>query len=554
MKKNYLIILLSYMALTGYAQNPDFEWAKQIEGFGNDEAYSITTDLSGNVYTTGSFSGTADFDPGSGVQNLSAAGNKDTFIQKLDIDGNFVWAKRIGDSNNEAAYSIITDLSENLYIIGSFAGTVDFDPSAGVQNLTALGLTGNVDIFILKLDSNGNFLWVKQTGGSTSDFGVSITLDANSNLYTTGYFQGTVDFDPGAGVQNLTSNGLTDIFIQKLDANGNFLWAKHMGGGLQDQGLSIITDNNGNVYTTGSFRATVDFDPGAGIQNLTSIGHYDVFIQKLDADGNFQWAKHMGRFGEYQAGKSIATDDSGNVYTTGYFEGTVDFDPGAGVLNLSSNSGSRDVFIQKLDTNGDFVWAKGIGAFSSDTGHSIITDSNGNVYTTGAFNRTVDFDPGSGVQNFTTNGYTDVFILKLDNNGDFVWVQQMGGANTDLGRSSTIDAGGNIYTTGSFKLTADFDPSSDVQNFTSLADSDIFIQKLSDVPTCVLDLTLTTPNNNYQMGDQVQIVTGNSITANNTIGAGAIIIYDTGSIISLTNGFSVEAGSDFEAIIGGCSP
>ncbi|PHX82007.1 MAG: hypothetical protein CK539_06890, partial [Flavobacteriales bacterium] len=200
-------------------------------------------------------------------------------------------------------------------------------------------------LFGLSNNANAQALqWAKAMGGSSSDFSICIALDGSGNVYTTGYFGGLADFDPGAGVANLTSAGSTDIFISKLDASGNFVWANAMGGIGDDGGYSIALDGSGNVYTTGLFRGTADFDPGAGLANLTSSGTYDIFISKLDASGNFVWAKAMGGTGSESVGGSIALDGSGNVYTAGYFLGTVDFDPGAGLANLTS-SGIYDIFI-----------------------------------------------------------------------------------------------------------------------------------------------------------------------------------------------------------------
>ncbi len=308
-----------------------------------DEGISITTDAGGNVYTTGLFSGTTDFDPGAGTAYLTSAGYSDIFIQKLDCAGNFLWAKRMGGSSYDLGYSITTDAGGNVYTTGLFELTVDFDPGAGTTNLTSVG---NEDIFIQKLDSAGNLLWVKQMGGTEDDRGFSITTDSGVNVYTTGYFYGTADFDPGAGTYNLTSAGMNDIFIQKLDSAGNLLWVKQMGGNDYDVVNSITTDAGGNVYTTGYFYGTADFDPGAGTTNLISAGGDDIFIQKLDSAGNLLWVKQMGG-NDYEAGNSITTDAGGNVYTTGSFYGTADFDPGAGTTNLIS-AGYDDIFIQKL--------------------------------------------------------------------------------------------------------------------------------------------------------------------------------------------------------------
>ncbi len=205
-------------------------------------------------------------------------------------------------------------------------------------------------LFGLSNNANAQALqWAKSMGGADPDYGLSIALDGSGNVYTTGFFEGTADFDPGAGVFNLTSAGYRDIYISKLDASGNFVWAKAMGGAFDDLGSSIAIDGSGNVYTTGYFSGTVDFDPGAGVFNLTSAGFEDIFISKLDASGNFVWANAMGG-ADPDYGSSIALDGSGNVYTTGFFEGTADFDPGAGVANLTS-AGSSDIFVAKYFQN-----------------------------------------------------------------------------------------------------------------------------------------------------------------------------------------------------------
>jgi len=476
--KKITLLLFIITSSVSFAQGTKLEWAKSMggtSGTSGESAKSIAIDASGNVYTTGGFHGTVDFDPGAGVSNLISAGNTDIFISKLDANGNFVWAKRMGGTSYDIAYSIAIDASGNVYTTGHFYGTADFDPGTGVSNLTSAGFE---DIFISKLDANGNFVWAKRMGGTSVDEANSIAIDASGNVYTTGFFNGTADFDPGAGVSNLISAGNTDIFISKLDANGNFVWAKRMGGTEYDGTTSIAIDASGNVYTTGRFWGTADFDPGAGVSNLASAGNTDIFISKLDANGNFVWAKRMGGTSNDIA-NSITIDASGNVYTTGIFRETADFDPGAGVSNLTS-AGHEDIFISKLDANGNFVWAKSMGDTFFDDESSIAIDASGNVYTTGSFWGTVDFDPGAGISNLISAGESDIFISKLDANGNFVWAKRMGGTSSDIASSSiAIDAAGNVYTTGYFSGTVDFDPGAGVSNLISAGESDIFISKLS---------------------------------------------------------------------------
>jgi len=477
------ILSLAFLFFTQFATAQDFVWAKQMGGTNNDYAISIALDATGNVYTIGTFWETADFDPGIGTFNLTSAGSFDIFISKLDVAGNFVWAKRIGGVSQDYARSINIDALGNIYFTGSFEGTVDFDPNLGIFNLTSVG---SRDIFVIKLDAAGDFVWAKQMGGAGSIEGFSLELDALGNIYTTGKFEGTVDFDPNSGTFNLTTTGnfafFSDIFISKLDASGNFLWAKQMGGEYSDYSFSLELDALGNVYTIGTFSDTADFDPSTGVFNLISVGISfgmdDIFISKLDPDGNFVWAKQIEGSGAI-FGVSLDIDAFGNIYTTGNYFGTADFDPGLGVVNLTS-TGSYDLFISKLDAAGDFVWAKRIGDTGWESANFINIDASGNIYTTGFFEGTVDFDPNSGIFNLISAGSRDIFISKLDASGNFIWAIQMGGTSEDVGIRLTFDALGNLYISGYFTETADFDPGIGVVNLTSAGNHDIFISKLSN--------------------------------------------------------------------------
>ncbi len=472
----YLIFTLAFLFFSQFANAQDFVWAKQMGGTSLESGNSITLDASGNIYTTGSFIGTVDFDPGVGIFNLtSKVGSFDIFISKIDAAGNFVWANKIGGNGIDYSSSIVLDAAGNIYTTGYFEKTTDFDPSSAFVNLTAVGVR---DIFISKLNSAGNFVWAKQLGGIGIEIGYSISLDASGNVYTTGFFSGTVDFDPGSGVFNLDTVGGDDLFISKLDSSGNFVWAKTIGGIGKELGSFISLDSFGNIFITGDFENTVDFDPSAGIFNLTSSGDRDIFILKLDALGNLVWVKQMGAT-DSDRGRSLSIDAFGNVYTTGSFSETVDFDPSAGTFNLTS-AGGFDIFISKLDNAGNFVWAKKMGGTNSDQSTSIMLDNIGNIYTTGGFRGTADFDPSAGTFNFTSLGSIDIFISKLDATGNFVWAKQLGGVSEDNGFSISLDASANVYTTGSFRETVDFDPGLGVFNLISEGLNDIFISKLSN--------------------------------------------------------------------------
>jgi hypothetical protein len=458
---SFLFALGLIFITQGFAQKPSLTWAKTIGGPGFDFSPSLAVDAAGNVYTTGGFAGTADFDPGPNLYELTSAGNRDIFISKFDSAGNFVWAKKIGGGNIDQAYAITLDSFANVYITGDFNGTVDFDPNDGTYNL--IPAEGS-DIFIAKLDSSGNLAWAKNFGGALPDEVRSIALDRNGNVFSTGIFYNTVDFNPAAEIYNLTSAGAGDIFVSKLDSAGNFIWAKNMGGINSDFGNFITTDTAGNVYTTGYFTDTSDFDPAPGKFNKTSAGDRDIFISKLDSSGNFIWAANLG--GIYtDIGLSVAVDAAQNVYTTGYFDVAGDFDPGPDVFDLTSN-GNSDIFISKLDSSGHFVWAKQIGNTAKDFGFSIIVDTAQNVFTAGvkvAFEQPAD---------------ENIFFTKLNAAGEVVWADSIGGSSKERAYSIALDTAGNIYMSGIFSGTPDFDPGSGTTNITSAGNYDVFVVKL----------------------------------------------------------------------------
>jgi hypothetical protein len=268
------------------------------------------------------------------------------------------------------------------------------------------------DVYVLKLYSNGDFYWAVSVGGSSNDAGWGIDIDSANNVYVTGIFFGVVDFDPSSSVYNLTSlNSTWDMFVFKLDNQAKFLWAKSVGGSESVWPRGFSLDNSGNVIITGSYRLTVDFNPGSGVNNLTSNAYGDVFIEKLSPTGNFIWAKSFGGY-SWDEGLSVAIDTLNNIYLTGVYYGTVDFDPGAGSHNLTAVD-RMDFFIEKLDSLGRFIWAKSSGGVSEDEARAISINSSADVFVTGAFNNTVDFDPSSHSVNLTSNGGFDLFVQKF---------------------------------------------------------------------------------------------------------------------------------------------
>ena len=237
-------------------------WAKKAGGTNYDDGYGIAVDANGNSYVTGYFLGDADF----GNTTLTSSGGSDIFVAKLDINGNWRWAKQARGTSYDKGYSIAVDANGNSYVTGGFEESATF----GTTTLTS---SGNEDIFIAKLDINGNWLWAKKAGGTSYDYGCCIAVDDNGNSYVTGVFEGSATF----GTTTLTSSGNEDIFVAKMDSNGNWLWAKKAGGQSNDGGRSITVDDNGNSYVTGYFEESTTF----GITTLTSSGDYEIFVAKI---------------------------------------------------------------------------------------------------------------------------------------------------------------------------------------------------------------------------------------------------------------------------------
>lgn len=473
------LFLLAFLICTNLiAQNPNFMWAKNCGSQSNDEAYSVIHDASGNVIITGYFADTVDFDPSPATFTLASVGNDDVFIQKLNASGNLVWVKSIGGTGDDIGNCIKLDANGSVYITGYFEGTVDFDPGAGVSNLTSNGF---LDLYVLKLDATGNFVWAKQIGGVDYDSGLSLDIDFNGNVIVGGSFQNSVDFDPSASTFSLSSFGSSDAFLLKLDGSGNFVWAKQFGGTDSEVIWSLDVDATGSIYTTGNFEGTADFDPSANTLNLISNGGKDVFVAKVSSTGNINWAKAFGdAISDY--GQAISIDAFGNVNTSGMFSGTVDFDPSAATSTLTSFGGS-DVFISQLNNNGDYIWAKQLGGTSNDAGAGIATDANGNIYATGNFQGTADFDPGNATYSLTSNGGRDIYITMLSSSGNFGWAIKLGGTSSDEGSGISVDGSGNIFTVGYFRDTVDFNHEVGTLNLNSTGSSDAFIHKMNQATT-----------------------------------------------------------------------
>jgi hypothetical protein len=476
-----------------FSQSTDYEWAKTIGGKLKEDGNAIAIDRFGNIYITGNFNDSVDFDPGVGVHRLIAKSrNKsDVFITKLDASGNFVWAKNIHASivAGGRGRSMTVDPNGNVYITGSFKGLVDFDPDTSVFELNSR----ETNAFVLKLDSSGRFVWAGKLGDVdylTTPY--SIALDASGNVHTIGYFQSLGDFDPGESVFTMyaSDRGNLAVYISKLDSLGNFIWAKSFKGlatGV-NIGKGIAIDTFGNIYSLGFFGGSTDFDPGPGLATRTSGPNGSLFISKLNPEGEFIWAIKLD---DSQRAFDvnpvlIAINPKGGLYIAGCYSDTIDFDPGSGLFKMGT-TGFGQTFILKLNDLGNFVWAKNFGSqFDFDAPMDIVSDLQGNVFTTGYFIGFADFDPGPETYTFQTYGgigESSTYTSKLDANGNFIWARSVYAATDNRSYSIAFSSFGEVYVTGYFWGKLDLKPQPGASTIESKGERDIFIFKIKEVYT-----------------------------------------------------------------------
>jgi hypothetical protein len=488
MTKKFLFSLA--IVFYGFVQAQTYQWAKSIGGAssGNNpqRAYALATDPTGNVYVTGKFQGTnINFNSGSGPVVLSSKSNNGVsvvFFAKYGAGGNCIWAKTITvpsgsgivpNSASGAGLAIAVDTNGNVLIAGGFGGSkIDFDPGPGTASFTAL----NSDIFLAKYNRNGNYLWANVIGGSGNENATGISLDATGNVYMTGRFQNTVDFDPGVGVANLNSAGSDDIFLAKYSTNGSYLWASAVGSKGLDISNAVGTDAVGNAYITGYFQGSaIDFDPGPGTATLSSSGS-NIYFAKYNKNGNYVWAKVL--YGSVGFSNSLSADALGNIYIAGAVtSSSLDFDPGIGVVNLNIGSNGAG-FFAKYDSTGAYLLAKSLVGCAGL--QSITKNGQGKIFIAGQFSGATDFDTGPDTVNLrTTTKWGDVFFAKYDAKGNYIWAKQIVAPfSDDYCNSVVLDVSDNIFIAGAyFGPKVDFDLGPDSAIFSPVYGQDAFVAK-----------------------------------------------------------------------------
>lgn len=435
-----------------------------VIGIGNGEsaslAHDVAVDSAGNRYVSGYFTGAVDFDPANvhagDVDILMAAGARDAYLAKYAPDDSLLWVRQMGASISDPnaatakgyAAEVELDTSGNPYLAGTIEGTIYFGgtslssvngtdsfvaklsavgdfiwakswdnlstdnvasldvDAAGNALLLANGSGSTTTVNIRKYDANSSFLWSKSIVVNGPYIQGGIATDSNKSIYVTGSFTGTVDFNPGSGVNNVSAgNSPYSAFTLKLDSQGNFGWVSPFLKGYS-WNEDVEVDSAGNVIVGGLYRNTtswgsVDFNPGNGVTNLSNSAG-GAFVAKLNKNGGLVWVDGLNVPTDSATVRRLALDSNGAIYATGSFQGQIDLNPGSGVATAVS-AGGLDIFVLKVNSSGTYQWSESFGGIGNDYAYGIAVDSANNVHLAGYFQYAVDFDAGAGDATLTTN-------------------------------------------------------------------------------------------------------------------------------------------------------
>lgn len=474
-----LMFLMSCYA-TGVAQQ--FEAAYSWASHDNESMEDVVVDDSGYVYVVANFTNAIDLahsaNSSSSFFNFSR-GQSDFAIVKIDPAGNRVWSRHIGNLGDDYARSVAVDREGNVYVVGGYTGAINFDEGVGSYILTP---SGNFDAFLAKYDNNGALLWAKRMGSADAESAYGVAVDTFGNVYTTGHFYGNANFNIIGSSAILYNKGQKDVFVTKHRANGDFVWAKQIGGSSHESAQDIATDLAGNVIITGQFEQFTDFNPSDTINNsLGASNASDAYVCKLDSLGDFVWAvKTMSQPG-YDYGTSVKTDLAGNIYCAGY-----------------NSNGTRIARFQKRNPSGGLLFEKTLSPSNSNSFcgiNDIAIDQNDNIYATGYYAGTVDFDPSastkllaSDISSSTASDHNDIFIAKYNTLGAEVFTISLGGSKSDKGACLVVDQNDNIYTTGTYESSSiDFDLGAGSRLLSNFSAVDAYSYKLSQSITTGLE-------------------------------------------------------------------
>jgi hypothetical protein len=468
-------------------RNPVSQWAYTfLSPSGGGKIYDVAVAPDGNVFFTGAFGGTFDFDPGEG-SDIRDSANGAIFVTMLRADRSYGWTRAFAVSARVYLGGIAVAPNGDVLIAGQFSGTVDFDPGEEVDQRTSTGDSRGSNAFLLRFSRDGDYLGTIVFGtGTVYGVGASgVTADSPGNVYVAGISSGTADFDPTDEVDEHTATG----FLTKFNADGTYAWTWTFWNGQYGFAQGVAVDAADNVFVRGEFRGTVDFDPGDGVDLHTARAPGAVYVTRLNGDGSYGWTRTWDIYSS-ETYDGLTVDRDGNVLITGGFGGTRDFDPTPDVEDWHVSEGPGSVYITKLTGEGAYLWTRQIGGLNGHArGNGIAANPNGGIALTGHFVGTVDFDPGGGVYERTSLSHDaffdlDVFVTMLDADGSHVWTRTFGGVQDDDGWVLGVDGDGSVVVVGYFNTSADLDPgcAEDIYRSDLIGATFGYLVKLSCVP------------------------------------------------------------------------
>jgi len=432
------LAFISFILLMSFRTQVIAQSWQWVRGAKEASAYATTTDVSGNIYVTGSFGGATTIFGTSTLNNLGLA---DVFLVKYDSLGNVLWARSAGGAGNDIATSAITDASGNVYITGYFdsASTTITFGSITLTNEASSALSGNM--FLVKYNAGGDVVWAKSAGGLGSDEANSMATDAQGNIYIVGNFSSSFTLDT---ITLSAASGNSDIFIAKYDSSGRIVWAKKTTESYINNATSVCTDVAGNIYLAGYFNGSVIW----GTDTVFGGGVGKTLLVKYDSSGNIIWARSSNG-SVFDCANSAITDAAGNVYIAGYFNGPgLTFDTSS-IFATSATGMNGLLYLVKYDSSGNVKWATGpVSSTAFGIASSIKNDALGDIYFSGAFTGpTIIF----GTHTLVSEGPDPtIFLAKYNSLGNVVWAHSIVGNGADYATSLNIDHKGNLYMTGYF--------------------------------------------------------------------------------------------------------
>ena len=467
----FFIIFFCWCATIRSQQIPEYVWSYRPSNSSQQFIQPcVKVNSENDIIFASRFQGNMDFDDGPGTLLLRG----DFFVTKLDQNKNTKWIKVIRGTRIDWDGDMYVDRYDNIYLSGTFYGTVDFDPGPGVFNLTQD--SGGTKGFMVKLDNDGNFVIAKKLGeGSRESRAMRIAVDQNQNILILGYYHGVIDFNPGGTDGKLTSNGESDIYLLSLDKNGNFQWVKSIGNSEYDYGYYMVIDADNDIYITGNYRFSTDFDSGPDEYILKGYGSSDGFVAKFSEKGTLMWAKSTG-CGGYDKAEALVVDKDKNVYIGGLFSSNCNFD----IENGSAffiNRGWFDLFVIKYDENGDFVWARTIGGVNADQVTALTIDDAQNIIFVGNTNTIALFETTFN-DLIITSHEKSLLLAKYDPEGNKLWTASVGATGNFWCKSIATDQNGHLFIAGNFAGTADFNPLPGIQEGPSAISMDLFVIKM----------------------------------------------------------------------------